>query len=66
MKRRGTRRAGPPPRMSNVKQRVWQLVETAEGEDRSSRAVDIFIVSLIVLSTLIAILDSVPGMLAPY
>lgn len=54
----------PQQRPESVKRRVWQLIETAEGEDPFSRAVDVFIVSLIVVSTLIAILDSVPGLLS--
>lgn len=49
-----------------LKARVWELVETAEGDDLPSRLIDVFILALIVLSVVLLILDSVPGMLAPY
>ncbi|MHB9004068.1 MAG: ion transporter, partial [Coriobacteriia bacterium] len=45
-----------------LKHTVWNLVETAEGDDLASRLVDVFIVSLIVLSTILTVLDSIPGL----
>jgi voltage-gated potassium channel len=50
----------------NFKQRVWQLIETAEGDDLPSRVVDLFIIALIALSTAVVVLDSVPGLLSPF
>lgn len=50
----------------SIKRRVWELVETAEGDDLPSRLIDVFVVTLIVASVLVVILDSVPGLLAPY
>lgn len=49
-----------------LKQRVWELVETAEGDDTASRFVDLFIISLIVVNVAVVILDSVPGLLSPW
>jgi voltage-gated potassium channel len=48
------------------KQRVWELVETAEGEDLPSRLIDVFIIALIITNVAVVILDSVPGLLAAY
>jgi voltage-gated potassium channel len=49
-----------------LKRRVWELVETAEGDDLSSRLVDLFIITLIIANVIVVILDSVPGLLSPW
>jgi len=49
-----------------LKQRVWELVETAEGDDLPSRLVDLFIISLIIANVMVVMLDSVPGLLSPW
>lgn len=49
-----------------LKRRVWELVETAEGDDLASRLVDLFIISLIVANVMVVILDSVPGLVSPW
>jgi voltage-gated potassium channel len=50
----------------NVKRRVWEIVETAEGHDLTSRMADVFIVTLIIGSVATVMLESVPGVLAEY
>ncbi len=42
-----------------MKERVYQIIEVAAGDDRASRYFDVFIMSLITLNVIAVILDTV-------
>ena len=52
--------------MSRIKARIYTLLERAEEGDQASRAVDIFLVVLILANTAAVILESMPELSVPY
>jgi len=52
--------------IDHLRARAWELVETGQGDDPASRAVDVVILSLIVLSVGALILETVQPLAARY
>lgn len=52
--------------MSDPRKRVYSLLEPGETGDRASRAVDAFLIALILVNGAISILETVPGIFTPY
>jgi voltage-gated potassium channel len=51
---------------SKIKHRIYQILEKAEGADKSSRAFDVFIVTLIILNGIVIILNFIPTLSLKY
>jgi voltage-gated potassium channel len=53
-------------RPTRLRRRVFELLDVPDASDRASRAVDIFILSLIALNTIALIVETLPGVPASF
>jgi len=53
-------RLSTPPREKTLRRRIYEIIETGHGEDRSSKIFDAFIVTLILLNVAAFVADTVP------